>query len=207
MTALVAWVSGTYVPDPYDVIAVTGYAQVEGDGPSTPFGWSAYVPFSTAPLSIDEACITSAVTAAGVHGYTIGGGDTKRLIGGAADDETGRMAVPIAGAPVTLAVNTPRRPSTTRPTTVTVSGGWSWTLSAIGTQAGALSLKTDTSATPTTVVITQPFSRGLTVGLSVGDTGTVPYSFTYDVPTGHYYTVGVSGTGTFGALTITEQAK
>lgn len=125
------------------------------------------------------------------------------------DDDSGLVVVPGAGSTISLAVNTARNPSSarsdTRPTRITVSGTWSWSLTTTGTQAGTLSFKSDSSTTPTTAVITLPFSRSVTAGVTVGDAGSLPYSLSYDVPNGHSYVIATSGTGTFGTPLVVEQ--
>lgn len=83
-----------------------------------------------------------------------------------------------------------------------VSGSWSWNLSALGTQTGSLTLKSDANATPTTVIRAPSWSRGISVGLSVGDTGTIPVEMDIIVRPGDYYSVTAAGGATF---TIREQ--
>lgn len=117
------------------------------------------------------------------------------------------LLVPAAGSSVSLALNTPRRPSTTRPVKVTVYGTWSWTLSAIGSQSGTATLQSDSSSTPTTTRGVAPCARGISVGVTVGDTGTMPWTMSYTVPVGHYYQIATSGTGTFAIAHIDEQAE
>lgn len=117
---------------------------------------------------------------------------------------TERCAVPGAGASVSLALNTPRQPSTTRPVLVTVYGSWSWVLSAIGSQSGAATLKSDISSTPTTPKGIATCARGISVGITVGDTGTMPWSMSYEVPPGDYYQIATTGTGTFAIDHINE---
>lgn len=109
--------------------------------------------------------------------------------------DAGRCAMPGAGSDPGLAANTARRPSTTRPTLVTVSGSWAWSLNAIGSTSSTVVLKSDSSGTPTTARHTAAFARGISVGITVGDTGTVPFSCTYPVPAGHFYQVAVTGAG------------
>lgn len=125
---------------------------------------------------------------------------------------SGIPAIASQGSSVSLAVNTARNPSSvrgdSRPTRVTISGTWSWTLNATGTATGTATLKSDSSTTPTTAIATAPFSRGVSVGITVGDAGTLPYGWSYEVPAGDSYliaTSNVAGGGSFGALTITEQ--
>jgi len=116
------------------------------------------------------------------------------------------QALPGTGATISLALNTARRPSTTRPTLVTVTGDWSWNLTAIGTQAGTLTLRSDSSSSPTTARARATFSRGIGVGVTISDSGTLPFQVSYEVPIGHYYTLATSGTGTFGSSPlVTEQ--
>jgi len=118
-----------------------------------------------------------------------------------------RCAVPAAGTHPTLALNTPRQPNASRPTCVTVYGTWAWSLSAIGSQAGTATLQSDGSSTPTTVQGIASCARGVSVGITVGDTGTMPWVLTYEVPAGHYYQIATSGSGTFAITHITEQAR
>lgn len=136
----------------------------------------------------------------------------SEIAGIPAPDTSGLQAVPGAASVVSLALNTPRNPSSarsdSRPTRVTVSGGWSWTLTALGTCTGSLSLKVDTSNPPATTVVTLPFSRGISVGVTIGDSGTVPYCVAFEVPAGCYYEVVTSaaGGGSFGSPLVVEQA-
>ncbi len=86
-----------------------------------------------------------------------------------------------------------------------MSGSWSWSLSALGTVAGSCTLQSDASATPTTARAVASCSRGLTVGVVVGETGTMPWFLEYEVPAGHYYTLATSGTGIGASPLVTEQ--
>lgn len=113
--------------------------------------------------------------------------------------------LPGAGSTVSLATNTPRQPSATRPVRVTASGSWSWSLSAIGTVAGTLAIHSDSSSSPTTPRAHAPCSRSVTVGVVVGDAGSLPWCLEYVVPAGHYYQLATSGSGTWGDLLVTEQ--
>jgi len=126
-----------------------------------------------------------------------------------ADDDSGLCAVPgTRSTPSGFTIGSAaRRPSTTRPTLVTVSGGWSWTLSATGTATGTLAVKSDSGSTPSAVVISMPFSRGIGVGLSVNDTGTMPYSVQFVVAANDYYALAQSGVanGSFGTPLVVEQ--
>ena len=109
----------------------------------------------------------------------------------------GRLASPGASSTVSLAASTPRQPSTTRPVNVMLTGSWSWNLTAIGTQTGSLSFQSDSSSTPSTAIYAPAWSRGISAGLSIGDTGTVPVCLSYIVPAGHYYQVVATGGATF----------
>lgn len=106
-------------------------------------------------------------------------------------------AVPGASSTVSLAASTPRQPSATRPVAVMLTGSWSWNLTAIGTQTGSLSFQSDSSATPTTPIFAPSWSRSVTVGITVGDAGTIPVCMTYIVPPGDYYQVVTAGGATF----------
>jgi len=109
-----------------------------------------------------------------------------------------------AGSAQSLALNTARQPHTTRPTRVTVYGTWSWTLTAIGSQSGAAALQSDSSATPSTQRGLASCARALSVGVLIGDSGSMPWALSYDVPAGHYYQVATSGTGTFTIAHVNE---
>jgi hypothetical protein len=86
---------------------------------------------------------------------------------------------------------------------VVVSGSWSWNLTALGTATATATLKSDAASTPTTARQAAPFSRGITAGVTVGDTGTMPFSMTYVVPAGHFYAIATTGAGL--AFTVQEQ--
>ncbi len=189
MAALVCWITGISAPDPYDSIAIDGSAVVEDAG--AVFSWSAYADIGASADDIDAACTAAAGTAASGHSYTYG---PVKLIGGA---PPASCAVPGASTSQSLAASTPRQPSTTRPVMVMLTGSWSWNLSATGTQTGSLSFQSDSSATPTTAIYAPAWSRGISVGLSIGDTGTEPICMSYIVPPGHYYQVVVAGGATF----------
>lgn len=208
MSKLVAIVTGINLSDPYDDIALSGSVQLEGAAGM--YQWAANPSAGSTQTQLKTACVDAAETVANSHSLTY---SNTTLVGwpdeAGMPDLTGLCAVPAAGSTISLALNTGRNPSSarsdSRPTRVTVSGGWSWNLTALGTQAGTLSLKSDSGGTPTTAVVTLPFSRGLTVGLTVGDAGTVPYCTNYDVPSGHSYLIATSGTGTFGSPLVVEQ--
>lgn len=159
------------------------------------------------PVAVTDAiaaAITSAVSG-GLAGYASESYVDAAIAALPSDDDSGLCAVPGAGSTVSLALNTARTPNASRPTLVTVSGSWSWSLSATGTVAGTLSVKSDSSSTPTTAVATLPFSRSVTVGITVGDAGSIPYSVSYHVPAGHSYVLATSGAGTFGTPLVVEQ--
>lgn len=109
-----------------------------------------------------------------------------------------------AGSPVSLALNTARQPHATRPVRVTVYGTWSWSLTAIGSQSGTAALQSDSSATPSTQRGLTSATRALGVGISINDSGSMPWSMTYDVPAAHYYQIATAGTGTFAIGHINE---
>lgn len=116
-----------------------------------------------------------------------------------ADDYSGLLACPAAGSSVSSpALNTPRRPSTTRPTRVNVYTQVALTSTLLTAQSATVELRADSGSTPTTVV-----GGPLTASLGgLAATTTVPMAFTYDVPVGHYYSV-VQTAGT-GAVTVTR---
>ena len=180
------------MPDPYDVYGTNGHCAIEGTGPSTPWTWNAYVAVGSTVAAINAAIAAAAKTVAEGHGYTI---DVVRIVDGCADVTS--VLIPGASGTQSLASGTPRQPSTTRPVLVMVSGSWSWNLSAIGTQTGSLTLKSDSGSTPTTVIRSTSWSRGISVGITVGDTGTVPVEMDLVVPPTHYYSVTAAGGATF----------
>lgn len=141
-----------------------------------------YCDTAIAPLATSSS-VTSAIAAA--------------IAGIPADDDSALCAVPGASSTVSLAASTPRRPSTTRPVMVMLTGSWSWNLTALGTQTGSLSLQSDSISTPSAVIYAPAWSRGITVGITVGDAGTMPVCASYLVPPGHYYQVIAAGGATF----------
>lgn len=211
-TNIAAWIEQTVVTDPYDLISFHGRVSAENSGPDSGYSWSAYVPFTMSPDDINTACITAATAVMTGHSITVG---TCRLIGGPPLEPgsavtTGAMtttiatatsacvAVPAPGSAPSLALNTARQPSATRPTRVTVSGTWTTSLTA----SGVVQLVSDSSSSPTTVrVDAQP-----AVTLAVGIGMTIPWTLTYDVPVAHFYKVATSGTGTFAITRINETA-
>lgn len=116
-----------------------------------------------------------------------------------ADDYSGLLACPAAGSAVSSpALNTPRRPSTTRPTRVNVYTQVALTSTLLTAQSATLEMRADSGSTPTTVV-----GGPLTASLGgLAATTTVPMTFTYDVPVGHYYSV-VQTAGA-GVVTVTR---
>ena len=113
--------------------------------------------------------------------------------------DAGRCAVPGAGSAVSSpALSTPRRPSTTRPTRVTVYGTIALTSTLLAPQSATVELQADSSSTPTTTV-GGPLSASLS---GVAASMTVPFTLTYDVPAGHYYQVVQTVAG--GAVTLTH---
>lgn len=198
MSKLVITITSVSVPDPYDEIAVEGNVVLEDTGPSGGYPWSAYPAAGASLNTIKSACVTAAEAVATDHSWSYAG---ATLVGwpdeAAADDDSGLMAVPGASSTVSLSSGTSRQPSTTRPVLVMVSGSWAWSLNAQGTQTGSLTLKSDSSSTPTTVIRAPAWSRSITVGLSVGDAGTMPIEFDLIVPPGHYYSVTAAGGATF----------
>jgi len=219
MANLLVWVNSvslTEVESYNDSVYLAGYCQVEGSG--SIYGWSATSLLSGTANDLADACIASAVAVMAGHSITVGSEDAKMLVG-APDREppditglattsamtagdAGRMAVPGASSTVSLSSGTARQPSSTRPVLVMVSGSWSWNLTAIGTQTGSLTIKSDSASTPTTVIRAPTWSRGIGVGVAVNDTGTMPVEIDVIVPTGHYYSVTAAGGATF---TVREQ--
>lgn len=108
-------------------------------------------------------------------------------------------AVPAAGSSVSSpALSSPRRPSTTRPTRVTVYADVALTSTLLAAQSATVELRADSSSTPTTAVGgPQTASLG-----GIAASATIPMTLTYDLPVGHYYTV-VQTAGA-GAVTITR---
>jgi hypothetical protein len=203
VSKLLVILAGVSVPDAYDQIAMEGTVQLEDVGPVGGYPWSAYAGAGDSQNDIKAACISAAEVVAGNHSWTYSG---STLIGwpdeAPADDDSGELAVPGASAAQSLSSGTPRQPSASRPVLVMVSGSWSWNLSALGTQTGSLTIKSDASATPTTVIRAPAWSRGISAGISIGDTGTLPVEFDLIVPPAHYYSVTAAGGATF---TVREQ--
>ena len=123
-----------------------------------------------------------------------------------ADDDSGLTVVAAAGSSVSLALNTARQPSSTRPTRVTVTGTWTWALTAIGSVAGTVTLQSDSSNPPTTARVSAAPSKSLTLGVAVNLGGVETWTLTYDVPAGHYYRIATSGAGTFAISAVNETA-
>lgn len=162
-----------------------------GDGDPASLGAKVYdsVALGTSVGQWQPGTVVDDAVAAGVAGLA-----SEAYVDSAS---TACLAVPGASSTVSLASGTPRQPSATRPVLVMVSGSWSWSLNAIGTVTGSLTLKADSSSTPTTVIRAPAWSRGITVGVVVGDTGTMPVEFDLVVPPGHYYSVTSAGGATF----------
>lgn len=198
MAKLVILVTSISLPDPYGQIAIEGSVQVEDAGPAGGYPWSAYAD-AGAPLNdIKAACVTAAGTVATAHSLTWSGATMTGWADEApVDDDSGRLAVPGASSTVSLSSGTARQPSATRPVMVMVSGSWSWNLTTVGTQTGSLTLKSDSSSTPSTVIRAPSWSRGIGVGVSISDTGTMPVEFDLLVPPAHYYSVTAAGGATF----------
>ncbi len=114
-----------------------------------------------------------------------------------ADDDSGLCVVPGAGAGVTLTLGTARRPSTTRPTLVTVCGTAAMTSTLLGAQSATVTLYADSSSTPTTVVgVCGPMTLS-----GVAATTTHAWTAVYAVPAGHYYLIAATG-GAAGGVSI-----
>jgi len=161
------------------------------------------------PVTDEVSAAIAAAVSGGLSGYASEAYVDAAIEEIPADDDSGLCAVPGArSTPSGFTIGSAaRQPSTTRPTLVTVSGGWSWTLSATGTATGTLAVKSDSGSTPSAVVISMPFSRAIGVGLSVNDTGTMPYSVQFVVAANDYYALAQSGVanGSFGTPLVVEQ--
>lgn len=108
-------------------------------------------------------------------------------------------------------VNTPTRtlnsnfqPSASRPSLCIYTGTWTVSLSVTGNQAGAVELRSDSAATPTTVRADQPFVMNLALGLTIGSTQSNPWLLSYAVPAGHNVRLPTTGAGTFAITRSTE---
>jgi hypothetical protein len=114
----------------------------------------------------------------------------------------GACAVPGAGAPISLALSTPRQPSATRPTQLTVYGTMELASTVLTPQSATVELQSSASSTPTAVV-----GGPLTASLSgVLATQMSPWTVTYIVPPAHYYqVVKTAGAGTVSITHINEQ--
>jgi hypothetical protein len=140
------------------------------------------------PGTLVGDAITAATTNLATYSYTDGG-------------DAARCALPGAGSGVSLALATPRRPSTTRPTRVDVYGQFTLATALLAAQGATVVLQVDSSATPSTTV-----AGPLTVNNGIGTVGTaqIPWTMSYEVPTGHYYQVVQSATVGTGAASITH---
>lgn len=198
MARLFILVTSISLPDPYDQIAMEGTVRLEDSGPAGGYSWAAYADAGAAQNDIKAACITAASTVATGHSLTFGG---ATIVGwpdeAPPDDDSGLCSVPGTSSTVSLAASTPRQPSTTRPVMVMLTGSWSWNLTAIGTQTGSLTFKSDSSATPTNAIYAPAWSRGIGVGITINDTGTEAVCLSYVVPPSDYYQVAVTGGATF----------
>ena len=144
------------------------------------------------PGTLVDAAIAAATTNLATYSYVDSG-------------VAGRCAVPGAGSAVgSPAFATPRRPSTTRPTRVTVYGSFAMASTLLGPQSGTATLLADSSATPSTQVGVAPAALS-----GVAANATVPWTMTYDVPANHWYqvTVSVSANTTANLLHINEQVQ
>lgn len=198
MARLFILVTSVSLPDPYDQVAMEGSVRLEDSGPAGGYAWYAYADAGASQNDIKAAAVDAAETVATSHSLTFSGS----IIVGWPDeagevDLSGLCAVPTASATVSLSSGTARRPSTSRPVLVMVSGSWSWNLTAIGTQTGSLTLRSDSSSSPSTVVRAPAWSRGIGVGISINDTGTMPVELDIVVPPGDYYSVTAAGGATF----------
>lgn len=205
MSRLVILVTSVDLASPYDTIALMGNVWLEDAGPSGGYPWSAYPDAGATDEAIRAAIVTAAEAVAATHSWTYSGSTVvgyESLDGLASEayvdgEVAARLAMPGASSSVSLSSGTARQPSTTRPVMVYLTGSWSWNLTAIGTATGSLSFKSDSSATPSTVVYAPAWSRGVGVGVIVADTGTMPVCMSYLVPAGHYYQVDAAGGATF----------
>lgn len=217
MANLAVWVTGaslTQVVAFNDSLYLVGFCQV--DGSAFTYGWGAATFLSDPPETLVDACINAAIAVVTGHGFTVGSGDVKTIVGAPqrTDDDSafatttamtaaiatagsGYAAVPGASSTVSLTSGTARQPSTTRPVLATVAGAWSWNITVLSTVTGSLTFKSDAAATPTTTLYAPAWSRGITVGVSVADTGTMPVMWSYVVPPSHFYSVTSAGGATF----------
>lgn len=113
-----------------------------------------------------------------------------------ADDDSGLCAVPGAGSAVgSPAMNSPRRPSTTRPAMVKISGIAAMTSTLLGAQSATVTIYADSSSSPTTVVdVIGPMTLS-----GVAATVTHAWSACYPLPAGHYYSAVATGNAAAGA--------
>lgn len=99
------------------------------------------------------------------------------------DDDSGLTVVAVAGSSqLSLGLDSVRQPSATRPTRIDVSGAFNLTSTLLGAQTASVELRSDSSNPPTTVRGKQ---RGALSGVAASST--LPWSFGYSVPAGHYY--------------------
>ncbi len=234
MANLLIIVDTLSVPGPYDAVALMGRVFVENVGPATGYSWAGYCAPGLTAQQCNDLCITAATNVAIANGHSVGPSDIKLMAGGvppnvsalpttaamntaiaAGDAATLASAIaassasvvqPVAGTSVSPlpAMGAARMPNATRGTRVTVYGTWSWAITVLGTVSGTVSLQSDVNATPTTVRGLAPFSRGVLVGITVNETGTMPWCLTYDVPAGHSYRAVLTGAGTAAIVHLNE---
>lgn len=108
------------------------------------------------------------------------------------------------GSTVSLAINTARNPSSvrsdSRPTRVTAVVTWTATI----TGSASAEVVCDSSATPTTVVMSVPFSATLALGVGIA----TPVVIDFEVPVGWSYKVraGSGSSGTVALVSVYERA-
>lgn len=191
-------VSAIISGDTVDVVVLSdGAAWGDGDPGSVPAKLFESIELGSGvgqwqPGTIVSDAIATATTNLATYSYADSG-------------DAARCALPAAGSSQSLALSTPRRPSTTRPTTVTAYGSFTLATALLAAQGATVQMLSDSSATPSTVV-----GGPLTVNNGVGTVGTavIPWMMEYAVPTGHYYQIVQSatvGTGTVSITHINEQ--
>lgn len=157
------------------------------------------------PSAEEAAIATIAASSVSLVGYATqtycDDGIAASALGLADDIDTARdsrVAAPAScGYSVSLALGTARNPSSvrsdTRPTHVTAIVSWAAAL----TGSASAQIVCDSNSSPTTVVLTVPFSATLALGVQAA----VPVVIPFEVPAGWSYKIQ-AGAGSSGTLTL-----
>lgn len=198
-SVLASFASETYVDTAVSGLASETYVDSSVSGLATTANVSSAVSGLASTASVTSAISTAVSSLATTSAMTAAISAAIAAI--PADDDSGLTVVPAAGASTSLALATPRRPSTTRPTRVTVYGSIALPTALLAAQGATVEMRADSAATPTTVV-----GGPLTAASGVGNVGTLnlPWMMTYDLPANHYYSIVQSATTGTGVVSITH---